>query len=156
VRELLGHGIVVVATAALGGCASAMPAEPSGLVVTEIAAAGLPEDWVEVLNVSDEPIDLDDFVVVDDDKKLGRARPLGAIMLAPGERHVRVLTDATVGFRLAGDEELWIFRADDGALIDGYDWSQGASPPGGSLARRSDVGAFGTVRVHTRGHVNRE
>jgi hypothetical protein len=156
VRELLGHGIVVVATAALGACASTMPAEPSRLVVSEIAAAGLPEDWVEVLNASDEPIDLDDFVVVDDRKRMDRARPLGAIILAPGERHVRVLTDATVGFRLAGDEELWIFRAEDGALIDGYDWSQGASPPGGSLSRRSDIGAFETVRVHTRGHANRD
>jgi hypothetical protein len=156
VRELLGHGFVVAATAALGACASAMPSEPSGLVVTEIAAAGLPDDWVELVNTSDEPLDLDDYLVVDDRSNLERARPLGATVLDSGERYVRVLTDSTVGFRLAGDEELWIFRASDGALIDGYDWSQGASPPGGSLARRGDVGAFGTVRVHTRGHANRE
>jgi hypothetical protein len=139
---------------AFAGCASAMNGEPTGLVVTEIAAAGAPDDWVEVMNTSDEPLDLDDFVVVDARDDLDRARPLGAVTLAPGERHVRVLTDATVGFRLAGDEELWVYRAGDGALVDGVDWRQGASPPGGSFAREGDVGAFVTVTTDTRGHAN--
>jgi hypothetical protein len=122
--------------------------------VTEVAAAGAPEDWVEVLNISDEQVDLDHFVVVDERDALERARPLGAVVLAPGERYVRVLSDATVGFRLAGDEELWIYRESDGALIDGLDWSQGESPPGGSLARRGDVGPFVTVASDSRGRPN--
>lgn len=155
-RELLCHGYVVAATAALGACAGTMNNEPAGLVVSEIAAAGTPDDWVEVLNTSDEPIDLDDFVVADDRRNPDRARPLGAVVIGPGERHVRVLTDATVGFRLAGDEELWIFRASDGVVVDGFDWDQGASPPGGSVARRGDIGAFETVLDHTRGRANGE
>lgn len=131
-----------------------MSAEPAGIVITEIAAAGMPDDWVEVKNVSDAPVDLDDFVIVDKRDDLERARPLGAVTLGPGERHVRILSDATVGFRLAGDEEIWIHRAEDGALADGHDWAQGASPPGGSLARRHDVGTFVTVAPDTRGHAN--
>lgn len=122
--------------------------------MTEVAAAGIPDDWVEVLNVSEEHVDLDDFLVVDERGALERARPLGAVVLSPGERYVRVLSDATVGFRLAGDEELWIYRASDGALIDGVDWSQGESPPGGSLARRGDVGPFVTVARDSRGRAN--
>lgn len=131
-----------------------MTTDSSGLVVTEIAAAGTPDDWVEVMNISGDPLDLDDFVVVDARGDLERARPLGAVTLGPGERHVRVLSDATVGFRLAGDEELWVYRASDGALVDGIDWRQGASPPGGSLARQADTGAFVTVTSDTRGHAN--
>lgn len=146
----------MVFIAALGGCtsASAMNGEPTGLVVTEIAAAGTPDDWVEVMNISAEPLDLDDFIVVDARGDLDRARSLGGAVLGPGERHVRVLSDATVGFRLAGDEELWIYRAGDGALVDGIDWRQGASPPGGSLARQADTGAFVTVTSDTRGYPN--
>jgi hypothetical protein len=147
---------MAAATVATSACTSALANEPSGLVISEIAAAGVPDDWVEVKNVSDEPIDLADFVIVDDRKDLDRARPVGATILGPGERHVRVLTDSTVGFRLAGDEEVWLFRLSDGALIDGVDWAQGASPPGGSLARRGDTGAFVTVSEDTRGRPNRE
>lgn len=142
--------------AAAAACTSTPTSEPSGLVVTEIAAAGEPDDWVEVLNVSGESLDLDDYVVVDNRSDMDRARPLGASELGPGERYVRVLNDATVGFRLAGDEELWVFRVGDGALVDGIDWAQGASPPGGSLARRGDTGRFETVYEHTRGRANRE
>ena len=149
VRELL-------CIAALSGCATALPTDPSALVITEVAAAGTPDDWVEVKNVSDEPIDLDDFVVVDTRGDLDRARPLGAATLAPGDRHVRILTEATVGFRLAGDEEIWVYRVANGTLVDGIDWSQGASPPGGSLARPGDRGAFVTVAVDTRGRANHD
>jgi hypothetical protein len=131
-----------------------MNAEPAGIIITEIAAAGTPDDWVEVKNISDAPVDLDDFVVVDKRDDLDRARPLGAVTLGPGERYVRILTDATVGFRLAGDEELWIYRSGDDTVVDGHDWDQGASPPGGSMARRHDLGTFITVAPDTRGRAN--
>lgn len=143
------------AAACTGANAGAINGEP-GLLITEIAAAGTPHDWVEVKNISERWLDLIDYVVVDAHDDLDRARPLGAVKLAPGERYIRVLTDATVGFRLAGDEELWIYRAADGALVDGVDWDQGASPPGGSFARRGDTGMFVTVARDTRGRANPE
>jgi hypothetical protein len=90
----------------VSACATSATSDARGLIVTEVAAAGIPDDWVEVMNVSDDPIDLDDVVVVDGRGELERARPLGAVTLAAGERHVRTLDDTTVGFRLAGDEEL--------------------------------------------------
>lgn len=141
--------------AALGGCAGSFGAEPaSGIVVTEVSAAGMPDDWVEVMNVSGDAVDLDDFVIVDKRGKLDRARPLGAVTLSPGERYVRVVSHATVGFRLGRGESVWIYRAADGELIDGIDWPRGASPPGGSFARKADTGAFVTVRTDTRGDAN--
>jgi hypothetical protein len=154
VNRLLRRSIAAMAFGA-GACASTMVAEPSGLLITEVAAAGEPEDWVEVMNTSEAPVDLDDFVIVDKRDAIDRARPVGAVTLGPGERYVRVISDATVGFRLAGDEEVWIYRAGDGALVDGVDWNQGASTPGGSLARQDDVGAFRTVAKDTRGQTNR-
>lgn len=132
---------------------SAAPSGPS-LVVTEIAAAGVPDDWIEVLNISAEPIELIDFVIVDQRDRLDKARPLSDLVLAPGERHVQVISDEACGFRLAGDEEVWIYRADDDRLVDGADWRQGASPPGGSLARSHDTGAFVTVTAPSRGAAN--
>ena len=126
----------------------------ASLVVTEVAAAGVPDDWVEILNVSAEPVELIDFVIVDEAGRLERARPLSDVILAPGERHVQVISDEACGFRLAGDEEVWIYRAADGRLVDGIDWRQGASPPGGSLARSRDRGAFVTVTAPSRGLAN--
>ncbi len=146
--------MVAVAIVTTAACATAADSTAPALALTEVAAAGIPDDWVEVLNVSDEPVELVDFVVVDERGRLDRARPLGATTLAPGERQVCAIDDATTGFRLAGDEEVWIYRAADGALVDGVDWAQGASPPGGSLARRGDSGGFATITTDSRGAAN--
>lgn len=138
----------------LAACTESAAPSGAGLVVTEVAAAGTPADWIEVLNVSGEPLELIDFVFVDERGNLDKARPMSDVVLAPGERHVQSVSDETCGFRLAGDEEVWIYRAADGRLIDGVDWRQGASPPGGSLARSRDTGVFVTVTAHSRGAGN--
>lgn len=124
---------------------AASPPPRGALRITEVAAAGVPTDWIEVLNVSSQRIELIDYVFVDARDNLGKARPFRDVVLAPGERHVELVFDAACGFALAADEEVWIYRAADGALVDGIDWRQGATPTGGSLARSDDTGALVSV-----------
>ncbi len=126
------------------------------LVVNEVAAAGVPDDWFEVVNLSDAPVDIADFVFVDALEELDRARALSPdVTLRPGERHVQVVSKATSGFRLGRDEGLWIYRARDGRLSDGVDWAEGDAPDGGSFARVPDaIGDFRTSVRPTRGAAN--
>jgi hypothetical protein len=145
---------LAVAAAGLVACTETPPAPAGALVISEVAAAGVPADWIEVVNVSAEPLELVDYVFVDERDNLDKARPFADVVLAPGDRHVQTIDDASCGFRLAGDEEVWIYRASDGRLIDGVDWHQGASPPGGSVARSRDTGDFVTVTRPTRGAAN--
>lgn len=147
----LASRIVTVAALLSGvgatACTEPAPAPRHGLVLTEVAAAGEPYDWIEVLNVSGHPLDLVDYVYVDLRGDLERARPFSDVTLAPGERHLQPISDLRSGFALGPDEEVWIYRAADGALVDGADWDEGAAPAGGSLARLGDTGGFVTVAV---------
>ena len=145
---------VLLAAAAACTETEAVPAPGNALVISEVAAAGIPVDWIEVINVSGEPVELVDYLFVDERGNLGKARPFPDLTLAPGERYVQIIDDMSCGFGLAGDEEVWIYRASDGRLVDGVDWRQGASPTGGSLARIRDTGAFVTVTRHSRGAAN--
>jgi len=125
------------------------------LVINEVAAAGTPTDWFEVVNATTAPIQLSDFIFVDVADDFVKARPLTAGTLAPGARHVQDVSDAQNGFGLGGDEELWLYRASDQMLSDGVDWVEGASPAGGSFARIPDIfGPFTTVTPDTRGAPN--
>jgi hypothetical protein len=160
----------VVALAALAACgnAAAGPSQPTcragvvpspaarcGLVVNEVAAAGAPDDWFEVINTSGASIDLSDFVYVDTAGALDRAREFPAYELRPGERHVQYVSAPVAGFQLGSDEGLWIYRGDDGALVDHVDWLEGASPAGGSFARLPDgSGAFAPVLRDSQGGPN--
>jgi len=124
-----------------------------GLVINEVAAAGAPDDWFEVVNTSAVPIDLSDFVYTDTGDR-DRARAFPGFVLQPGERHVQYVSDPVDGFQLAGDEALWLYRA-DGATVDTVDWSEGDSPRGGSYARLPDAtGAFARVSHDSQGEPN--
>src|SRR5262245_54275268 len=113
------------------------PAAQRILVINEVAASETP-DWFEVVNVSGAPIQLDQFIYVDIANDFAKARPFPPMMLVPGAYYVQTVDDATSGFKLAGDEELWVYGAANHALSDGVDWAQGDSPAGMSFARSPD------------------
>jgi len=120
------------------------PAALHILVVNEVAAGETP-DWIEIVNVTSAPVQLEQFVVVDVAGDFAKAKPFPAMTLAPGAYFVMDVDDTTVGFKLGSDEEVWIYRASDHALSDGVDWDQGAAPAGTSYARSPDTtGAFVT------------
>ncbi len=99
-------------------------AAPLGIVVvTAVAARAEPDDWIEVTNASATSVELDDYVFVDREHDLDRARRFTGVKLAPGERHTQRISTARNGFALGRDEAVWIYRAADGRVSDVVDWA---------------------------------
>lgn len=126
------------------------------LVINEVAAAGQPADWFEIVNVASAPVDLAGFRFLDELDDVTQAVVFTPAILAPGARTVQEVTDAGQGFQLGADDALWLYRAGDPAHCDGVDWASGDAPAGGSYGRVPDTtGAFQTTEPDTRGVPNR-
>jgi hypothetical protein len=115
-----------------------IPASLQLLVVNEVAAGDTP-DWFEVVNASFQPLQLDDYVFVDAAGDFTKAKPFPMMTLGPGAYYVQNVDDASAGFKLSSDEEIWVYRASDHALSDGVDWPEGAAPAGMSYARSPTI-----------------
>jgi hypothetical protein len=153
--ELL-RGAYTLAAVKVGRGADADLGPVRVLTINEIAAAGEPTDWIEVVNVSTKPVQLEDFVLTDRRGDLTRAVAFPRQVLAPGARVVQPLTREDTGFQLNGAEDLLIYRRADHAFVDEVTWDEGASPQGGSFARVPDTtGGFVTVSPATPGEPNR-
>lgn len=114
------------------------------LVINEVAASETP-DWFEIVNVGTSPVMLADFAYVDAANDFVKAKPFPSVTLPPGAYYTQDVDDVTSGFKLASDEELWIYRIGDQMLSDAVDWPEGASTAGMSYARRPDrTGEFAT------------
>jgi hypothetical protein len=136
----------------------AMPDAPGGMlrivVINEVAASEAP-DWFEIVNATTAPIQLADFIFVDNKGDFAKAVAFPAQMLGPGAFATQDVDGVVVPFKLASDEELWVYRASDHALSDGVDWADGDSPAGGSFARIPDTFApFVTTTHQTKGTPN--
>ena len=111
------------------------------LYLNEIAAAGSPEDWVELYNPGDAAVDLAGWKFADSlsdpAKRVGFAA--GASVPAKGFLQVQVTAEVQ-GWKLGGDEEVGLWDP-SGALADSVDWNEGDSPLGGSYGRTPDGGA---------------
>jgi hypothetical protein len=135
------------------------PDAPAGppldiLRVNEVAAAGTPTDWVEIVNASNAPVELSEYCFIDSGAVTACA-PLPAMQLAPGAYFTIDVTDETNGFKLGGDEEISIYRISDKRLSDKADWDEGQSPGGESFARIPDTsGPFARTNMVTRGAAN--
>lgn len=114
------------------------------LVINEVAAGDTP-DWIEVVNATTSPIELSEFMYVDAEGDFAKAKAFPAMTLAPGAYFALDVDDATSGFKLGSDEELWIYRVSDHAVSDTIDWDEGAAPAGMSFGRSPTVfGPFAT------------
>lgn len=126
------------------------------LVVNEVAAAGQPDDWFEVVNVSAATVDLAGYRFIDEAEEPGAAVAFAPAILAPGARAVQEVRDAVEGFQLGADDALWLYRTGETAPCDSVDWSAGDAPAGGSYSRIPDgTGGFETTEPDTRGVANR-
>ena len=76
---------------------------------------------------------------------------LSDVFFLAGDLFVVDVDDSTVGFKLAGDEEVHL--TDCVTVLDSVDWSSGQSPAEGSFARQAD-GSFVTALADTRGQPN--
>jgi hypothetical protein len=132
----------------------APPAMIRILVINEVVAAGSP-DWVEVVNATTAPVELSEFIFVDERDNFTKAVPFAAQTLGPGAFATVDLDGTAVPFKLASDEEFWVYRASDHALSDGVDWADGDSPANGSFARVPDTFAPFVTSLHpTKGTPN--
>jgi hypothetical protein len=125
------------------------------LLINEVAAAGTPNDWLELYNPGDTAISLAGWTFADSitDPAKRAAFPDGASVPAKGFLQVEC-TDAASGFKLGKDEEAAIF-APDGSLVDSVDWADGDSPVDASFARIPNGGAtWQTVTPATPGSSN--
>lgn len=123
------------------------------LVVNEVAAGEAP-DWFEVVNATAAPVELSDFVYVDLAGDFAKARAFPAMTLAPGAYHAQDVDDTISGFKLGGDEELWVYRASDRALSDSVDWDEGDAPTGMSFGRSPTIFGDFVTGAQSKGVAN--
>ncbi len=136
------------------GAAVDAPTAPLGTLIVNEVAAGETPDWFEVVNVSTAAVALEDYCYVDLAGNLAGCVPFAAMMLAPGAYHAQDVDDLGAGFKLASDEEVWVYRIADQRLADGVDWAEGNAAAGTSFRRIPDAtGAFATG-AQTRGASN--
>jgi hypothetical protein len=122
------------------------------VVINEVAANGAPADWIELLNRSGETVDLDGWILTDDDPvhvhALSGTMGAGAYLL--------LLRDDAGGFTfgLGGTDAVNLYAPDD-ALVDSTDWVGGQSPTDHTWARiPNGTGDFMTLETPTPGGAN--
>ncbi len=124
------------------------------VVINEVAPAGSPVDWIELLNTDDESADLSGWTLTDDDPLHVLTFAAGTT-LGPGER-LLLERDAqgSFDFGLGATDAVLLYDA-GGTLVDSIAWSDGAAPAGTSYGRIPDgTGAFTTLFVPTPGEAN--
>lgn len=133
-------------------------AEPDPLpavVVNEVAPTGDPADWIEIANLTAEPIDLSGWVLTDSDPTHVFFFAEGA-SLAAGGRHV-VFRDPDGGgfaFGLGASDAVALADA-DGTPVDRVEWEDGDVPAGTSWGRIPDLtGDFQALVTPTPGAEN--
>ena len=131
----------------------ALPVEPVGLVINEVAAAGDPDDWFELYNGTATTIDLSrDWFSDDADEPLAVQFSSDAF-IEPGAYYVQYMTD-DVGIGLGKEEEV-IVTHPDGLVVDHVEWLEGQSPEAASFARIPNItGAFVTIEAPSPGAAN--
>ncbi len=150
--------VVCVSGCVSGGGAGDAPVAPKGvrdLRINEVAAAGDPVDWFELFNVGGNDVALDGARFSDDEGSPGKGVFADGAVVSAGEFFVVDVDDLGAGFKLASDEALFLFAAENEALVDSVDWAEGESPKNGSFARAGDGdGEFATVVGDTKGVSN--
>ncbi|WP_449278985.1 lamin tail domain-containing protein [Leucobacter sp. GX24907] len=158
-----GVGDVAVTSEATPGAPNAFaPAGLNEIVINEVGSnGGDPGDWVELVNTGDTVVDLENWVLSDDDDAHQYRLPAGT-KLDPGEYLAldeAVAESDTPGdeaegfdFGLGGTDRARLFLADGSTLVDEASW-EGHSLP--SLGRcPNGVGDFETTASATKGAAN--
>lgn len=110
---------------------------------------GTPDDWVELVNLSNEPVDISGYRLKDNDDSRPFAFPAGTIVPANG---FLVVEAAQFDYGLGANDMVRFMAPDNTTIIDSYAWTGHAST---TYARCPDgTGAFGTASTVTKGAAN--
>ncbi|MCT1999147.1 lamin tail domain-containing protein [Brachybacterium muris] len=130
------------------------PVEPvaAGVVINEVVSdGGIPDDWVELVNPTDAPVDISGWYVLDEDDTKDPSVIVDGTVLQPGEFFV--IERDELGFGLGKGDQARLFLP-DGTLVGRAAWPAGthATP---SLARCPDgTGDFQLSAAATQGTAN--
>lgn len=130
------------------------PVEPvaAGVVISEVVSdGGIPDDWVELVNPTDAPVDISGWYMLDEDDTKDPSVIVDGTVLQPGEYFV--IERDELGFGLGKGDQVRLFLP-GGTLVDRAAWPAGthATP---SLARCPDgTGDFQLSAAATRGSAN--
>ena len=141
-----GTGDFRATTASTRGLSNAC----SPIRINEVESAdGSPGDWVELMNISADPVDVAGYVVKDNDDAHAYAIPAATSIAAKG---YLVLDESALGFDLGDADAVRLYGADGTTLIEQYSWT---APAAQSYARCKDgLGDFKDTKAPTRGAVN--
>ncbi|MET3961727.1 hypothetical protein ABIE44_001661 [Marmoricola sp. OAE513] len=110
---------------------------------------GSPADWVELVNISNAPVDVSGFVLKDNDDAHSYAIPASTSIAAKG---YLVLNQADLGFELDNADSVRLFAADGSTLIETYTWASHAAQSYGRC--KDGVGNFADTKATTKGAAN--
>ena len=126
------------------------------ILINEINSRNKPYDWVELINVGDQDIDLTGCFVSDDPstpmKSLFSAQM--ALTIKAQSYLVIGLSDATLGFKL-GKADSFMISTPNGEIIDQFTYQEGAISDGEVFARIPDGrGPLMPTATATPGEIN--
>lgn len=110
---------------------------------------GVPGDWIEIINVGAQGVDVSGFTLSDSDDTHVFVIPAGTTIAAGG--YVVAEVDGDNGFGLGKADSARLFDA-EGTLLDSHSWSAHATTSYGRCADGS--GAFAETREVSKGMVN--
>lgn len=146
-----GVGAVVDTAAPTKGAANQCTKPTGKVVINEIESqAGQPDDWIELKNVGDAPIDLTGYVMTDNSVDHRYNFP-DRTVIQPGEYLTIDVATVAGGFGLGGADSV-ILYAPDGSIVDQFSWTAHSAT---SLGRCADgIGAITDTAAPTKNAAN--
>jgi hypothetical protein len=138
----------IVAPVALS---AASAADLPTLVVNEVDASGVPQDWIEIKNTGADAVDASGYVLKDDKDSSRFDIPSGTIIAAGGYATFDVGNVFGLG---KGGDAARLFLPDNTTLVDGYTWPSDSVYPA-TWGRCADgTGAFEINATPSKGAAN--
>lgn len=133
------------------GVAAATAATLPTLVVNEVDASGVPQDWIELKNTGSSPVDASGLILKDNQDTNRFDIPAGTVIAAGGYATFDV--GATFGLGKGGDAAR-LYLNDNTTLVDGFTWTADSVYPA-TWGRCADgTGAFIVNTTPSKGAAN--
>jgi len=147
-----GSGGVSAGSGGASGGSAGAPNTGGLIKINEVESnGGVPDDWVELYNAGNAPIDLSGYVFKDNDDTHTYTLPAGTVV-APGAYYVMDTGSAGFSFGLGAADSARLYLPGATTLVDSYSWTAHAATTYGRCPNGS--GAFTTLVSSTKGSAN--